>query len=194
MGFLEQLIQLQRVAGLSDAAFEKAIDKGGNYLGRVKKGKLPIPDEETARKMAEVLRGRGADITPEALWALAAVDKVDPEVRAYYEARIAEERAARDRRTTTGVALTRDEAALIATMRELHVPGDVAALLDEYLMLLKSLALHAPLEVVLRQLFDLPLQLPEQLAAHAVRTAAEHNANLLEAWDAATGDPDSRAG
>lgn len=121
MEFLAKLAQLQRDAGLSDAAFEKAIGKGGNYLGRLKKGKLPVPDEETTRKMARALQERGANITPDALWALAIPDKADDKVREHFGAEIERHQQDFERRLREIANITPDEQRLVESARSLQV-------------------------------------------------------------------------
>lgn len=208
--FLGKLGLLQKQLSLSDAAIEKAIGKS-NLIGRVRRKRLPIPDRETVQAIGAFLQKSGGDITPEALWALAAADKADPEVRAYYEARIAEERADCERRVSVGVSLTSSEGALLNTVRTLQasedgrapkgISFDVASWLDEYLKLVQVsarwLADKAPrddpepdperraareLHSLLYSLFKTTPELPRPLGIHLVRSAAFATGGIYNAF------------
>jgi hypothetical protein len=202
--FLARLAELQKAVGLSDAAFEKAIGKGGNYLGRLKKEKLPVPDEGTVRKMGEELQRRGADITPDALWALALPDKADDSVREHFLAELEKSRQDFERRLAESARIDPEEQRVVEALRawrpaiERYAERRIAAnptwpreaveqrhRIDPTQTVGRFLELTATRDaevVTLLHTLQLASLLPEHLRKNLVETWAKATAGMFSAW------------
>lgn len=85
--FAAQLVVWRKKAGLAQAELERSIGKSRGYLTHVESGAF-APPKSVTDAIAEALRAAGLDISNEEVWSAAAPEVADPDVRAYYEAKL----------------------------------------------------------------------------------------------------------
>ena len=115
MAFRSELTRLRESVGASFAVLDRAVGKS-NYVARVERGELPIPDRTTVVKLGDLLRELGADTSGAALWEAAApeaVEALDPGIREYFDAQISVARA-------QGGDLSESAARLLTAIREVE--------------------------------------------------------------------------
>lgn len=85
MPFLEQLAKLQESANMTDLALDQAIGKTkGNYIGRIKRKLVSLPDPDTIHQIGEVLGKHGAPTSGDALLKIAIPEIVPVKVQEFY--------------------------------------------------------------------------------------------------------------
>src|SRR5262245_29371481 len=95
MDFRSELRRLRESVRANFAELDRAIGKQ-NYVARVERGELVVPDRETAEKLGSELQRRGARTSASALWTLAAAEhasEIDPDVVTYVEEQLVRARA-----------------------------------------------------------------------------------------------------
>src|SRR5687767_1221402 len=109
MGFREELKRLRESADASYAELDRAVGRT-NYVARVERGELPIPDRQVIMQLGDRLRELGAKTSASELWAVAVPEvaaAIDPSVRGYLESH-----------GSAAGSLSDSEAALLADIRE----------------------------------------------------------------------------
>jgi transcriptional regulator with XRE-family HTH domain len=194
--FGDRISAWRALVGLSQAGVDEALGKKRGYIAQIETGRLKPPEREVCAALDEVLRR-----APGEVWSLAAparLEDFDAEVWAWHRAQVDQAR---------GFNLTPVETALVETLREVqaseddHAPSgasfSVATWLDEHLKFLQVAAgwladrgprrgpesdrqelVRHELHSLLYALYEVPLELPEPIRLHLLRTAAAANGGL----------------